>query len=328
MWGVDGVVNVLLLALGVLSPFAVGAAVSFAITPALARKASKVGLIATDLHKPLRSQIPDLGGVAVTASFLAAMTIGGLLSLNQASVFVILFTASLGAIVGLIDDLLDLSIPTHIFVTLLIGVPMIAYRAGSSVLGLTPWGPMDLGYVFWLLIPLITAFLTNSVNIYAGFNGLEAGLAATTSIALGVSALAYGSTESAFALLALGGALVGFARWNLLPATILLGNIGTYLIGAVLSASVIVGSIKVAAAIACFPYFLNFLLRVKHRFRWTVGETLPNGLVKADGPIALWALFMQKPTSERNVVVRCVVLQAVFGCLAVIYSLHYAVHLI
>jgi UDP-N-acetylglucosamine--dolichyl-phosphate N-acetylglucosaminephosphotransferase len=314
--------------LGIFLAFLVGAVVSLTITPALARKASRVGLMATDLHKPLRPQIPDLGGVAVATSFIAAMTVGGLLSLNQVSVFVIFFTASLGAIIGLIDDLLDLSLPTHVFVTLLIGVPLIAYRAGSSVLGLTPWGTIDLGVLFWLAVPFITAFLTNSVNIYAGFNGLETGLAATTSIALGVSALIYGSKESAFALLALGGALVGFARWNILPAKILLGNIGTYLIGAVLSASVIVGGIKVAAAIACFPYFVNFLMRIKHRFAWSVGETLPNGLLKADGLIALWAVFMQKPTHERNVVLGCIAIQAVFGALAVIYSIHYALHLI
>jgi UDP-N-acetylmuramyl pentapeptide phosphotransferase/UDP-N-acetylglucosamine-1-phosphate transferase len=108
----------------------------------------------------------------------------------------------------------------------------------------------------------------------------------------------------------------------------LLGNIGTYLIGAVLSASIIVGSIKVAAAIACFPYFINFVLRIKHRFMWTVGDTLPNGLVKADGLVALWALFMQKPTKERNVVLGCVTIQAIFGALAILYSIHYALHLI
>jgi UDP-N-acetylglucosamine--dolichyl-phosphate N-acetylglucosaminephosphotransferase len=314
--------------LGILLSFLVGVVVSISITPALVRKASSVGLLAPDVHKPLRPQIPDLGGVAVVVSFLAAMTVGGLLTLNQVSVFVIFFTALLGAIVGLIDDLLDLSMPTHVFVTLLIGVPLVAYGAGSSVLGLTPWGPLDLGFLFWLVVPLITAFLTNSVNIYAGFNGLETGLAATTSIALGVSALMYGSMESAFALLALGGALVGFARWNILPAQILLGNIGTYLIGAVLSASVIVGSIKVAAAIACFPYFINFLLRIRHKFKWTVGDTLPNGLVRAEGLIALWAVFMQKPTTERNVVAGCVTVQAIFGALAVLYSMHYALHLI
>lgn len=313
--------------LGVLLSFAVGAVVSFTITPALARKASQVGLTAPDLHKPLRPQMPDLGGIAVVTSFIAAMTVGGLLSLNQVSVFVIFFTASLGAIVGLIDDLLGLSIRTHILVTLLIGVPLVAYRAGNSILGLTPWGPIDLGIYFWLAVPLITAFVTNGVNIYAGFNGLEVGLSGTTTIALGISALLYGQMESALGLLALGGALVGFARWNISPAKILPGNIGTYLIGAVLSASIIVGSIKVAGAIACFPYFLNFLLRVRNRFKWTVGHTLPSGFLKADSLIALWAVFMQNPTTERKVVLGCVAIQLVFGVLAVLYSA-YSLHLI
>jgi UDP-N-acetylmuramyl pentapeptide phosphotransferase/UDP-N-acetylglucosamine-1-phosphate transferase len=54
--------------LGVLLSFAVGAVLSFTITPALARKASQVGLMATDLHKPLRPQMPDLGGIAVVTN--------------------------------------------------------------------------------------------------------------------------------------------------------------------------------------------------------------------------------------------------------------------
>lgn len=313
--------------LPILASFAVGTVVSILVTPALLRKASTLGILAPDVHKPLRPQIPDLGGIVVAASFVAAMTVGGLLPLNQVSVFIIFFTAMLGAIIGLIDDLLDLGITTHIFVTVLIGMPLVAYRAGSSVLGLTPWGPIDLGLYFLAVIPLITAFLTNGVNIYAGFNGLETGLAATTSLALGVSALLYGSTESALALLALSGALVGFARWNILPAKAMLGNIGTYLIGAVLSASIIVGSIKVAGAIACFPYFLNFLLRVKHKFKWTVGDTLPNGLLQAEGFVALWAIFMQKPTTERKVVLGCITIQIVFGAIAILYSA-YSLHII
>jgi UDP-N-acetylmuramyl pentapeptide phosphotransferase/UDP-N-acetylglucosamine-1-phosphate transferase len=99
--------------------------------------------------------------------------------------------------------------------------------------------------------------LTNGINIYAGFNGLETGLGLITSFSLGICSLIYGSLESAISLLVLAGALTAFLKWNLPPAKVLPGNSGSYLIGAVLSASIIAGSIKLAGTIACVPYLFN-----------------------------------------------------------------------
>jgi UDP-N-acetylglucosamine--dolichyl-phosphate N-acetylglucosaminephosphotransferase len=165
----------------------------------------------------------------------------------------------------------------------------------------------------------------NGVNIYAGFNGLEAGLGAVSTFSLGVCALLYGSIESAVALFALGGGLLAFLRWNWFPARLFMGGTGTFLIGAVLASSVIAGSVKIVGVIALFPYIINFVLRASDRFRWTVGETLQNGLLNSGKRNAMWALFMHNyPTTEKQVVLRCLAVQVLFGLAAVTFAYFHA----
>ena len=127
------------------------------------------------------------------------------------------------------------------------------------------------------------------------------------------------------ALLALGAGLLAFLRWNWFPARIFIGGSGTFLIGAVLASSIISGSIKIVGVIALLPYIANFLLRASDRFRWTVGETLQNGLVNSGKRNALWALFMHNsPTTEKKVVLRCLAIQVLFGSAAVTFAYYHA----
>jgi UDP-N-acetylglucosamine--dolichyl-phosphate N-acetylglucosaminephosphotransferase len=208
-----------------------------------------------------------------------------------------------------------------IVITFLVGMPVVAFRAGSTFVYLTPFGPADFGWVFWVMVPFAFAFAMNGVNIYAGFNGLEAGLGAVSTLSLGVCALLYGSIESAVALFALGGGLLAFLRWNWFPSRVFIGGSGTYLLGAVLASSIVAGSIKVVGVIALFPYLVNFLLRARDRFRWSVGETLTNGMVRSTKRNAVWALFMhESPTSEQNIVLRCIVVQAALALTAILYA--------
>jgi UDP-N-acetylglucosamine--dolichyl-phosphate N-acetylglucosaminephosphotransferase len=164
----------------------------------------------------------------------------------------------------------------------------------------------------------------NGVNVYAGFNGLEAGLGVISAAALGVCAIFYGSLESAAALLALSGALLAFLRWNWYPARIFIGGSGTFLLGAVLASAIIAGSIKLAGVVALIPYGVNFVLRASDRFAWSVGETLPNGLLRSTKRNAMWALFMHSSTRrEASIVGICLLVQTVFAAAAVAYAYYH-----
>jgi UDP-N-acetylglucosamine--dolichyl-phosphate N-acetylglucosaminephosphotransferase len=307
-----------------LEPFDLGV-IAFLTTylamPRLIGALKKAGITAPDLHKPRSEPVPRMGGIGIFVGFAAAMTFSALLGLDYRLLFAIFLSATLALLAGLIDDLFDFGKVALVITTFLISMPVVAFQAGSTLVYLTPIGPADFGWAFWLLVPFAFAFTMNGVNIYAGFNGLEAGLGAISALSLGTSAIIYGSLESAVALFALGGGLLAFLKWNWFPAKIFPGGTGTFLIGAVLASSIIAGTIKIAGIIALLPYFANFVLRARDRFEWSVGTTVSWGKITSRKRNALWALFMyRRRKSERYVVVRCVAVQLAFAAAAIVFA--------
>ena len=301
--------------------------VTYVVMPWLIKALTRAKILARDLHKKGTPAIPTMGGIGIFVGVAAALTLSGILNLDYRYSFAIFLSGTLAVLAGLIDDLFTLNKISLVVLTFLVSLPVIAFRAGSTLVYLTPFGPKDLGWFFWFVVPFDFAFLMNGVNIYAGFNGIEAGLGIVTSISLGVSALFYGSWESAISLFALSGALLAFLRWNWFPSKIFIGNSGTLLIGAVLASSIIAGTIKVVGAIALLPYFINFILRARDRFSSTVAdvEALPDGTLKNNRITALWALFTYKSSAkETSLVIRCILIQAVFGLCAVIFANYHA----
>jgi UDP-N-acetylglucosamine--dolichyl-phosphate N-acetylglucosaminephosphotransferase len=296
--------------------------------PWLIASSNRTGFTGKDLHKAGAPEIPKIGGIACFAGVAAALTISGLVNLDYRLLFAIFLSATLAVLAGLIDDLFTLSKVALVVLTFLISLPIIAFHAGSSRIYL-PFGPQDLGSLFWVLVPFAFAFLMNGVNIYAGFNGLEAGLGLVSSFSLAACAVIYGSLESAFSLFALSGALLALMKWNSFPAKVFIGGSGTFLIGAVLASSIIAGSIKIVGIIVLFPYLINFVLRAFDRFTWSVGETLPNEMVTTPKINALWAIFAHKsPVNEQRIVNRCIAVQILFGLVAIIFAYYHVTFII
>lgn len=312
----------------ILAPFGlvvVAFLVTYASMPWLIEALGKAGITGRDLHKPRSHNLPTMGGVGVFVGFAAAMTLSPILQLDYRLLFAIFLSGTLAVLAGIVDDLFKLGKVALIALTFLLSLPVIAFQAGSTLVYLTPFGPADLGWFFWILVPFAFAFLMNGVNIYAGFNGLEAGLGLVATLSLGVCALIYGSLESAVALLSLGGGLLAFLKWNWFPAKVFIGGSGTFLLGAVLASAIVAGSIKVVGVIALFPYLINFVLRAMDRFTWSVGKTFPNGTVVSRKRNALWALFMyRRRRTERYVVLRCVAVQIVFAVAAIVVAYFHA----
>ncbi len=285
----------------------------------------KAGITGKDLHRPKTPAVPTMGGVGVFAGFAVAMTISPVLQLDFRLLFAIFLSGTLAVLAGIVDDLFKLGKTPLVALTFFLSLPVLTFRAGSTLVYLTPFGPADLGWFFWVLVPFAFAFSMNGVNIYAGFNGLEAGLGIVATLALGICALIYGSLESAVALLSLCGGLLAFLKWNWVPAKVFIGGSGTFLLGAVLASSIIAGSIKVAGVLVLLPYVINFFLRATDRFTWSVGNTLADGRITSRKRNALWALFMfRRKRTERYVVLRCIAVQILFAAAAVIFAYFHA----
>jgi UDP-N-acetylglucosamine--dolichyl-phosphate N-acetylglucosaminephosphotransferase len=288
-----------------------------AITPLIIDKCRARGFVDRDLHKQ-GVIVPYLGGLGILMGFLAGMTVTGFLGMDPRAGLAASLSGVLGGMIGLVDDLFRLKKASLVLLSALAGLPVVSFRVGNPVL--YALGNLDLGPVFWILVPLGFCYLMNAVNIYAGFNGLEAGCGLITSSSLLICSLIYGSQDSALELASLSGALAAFLLWNKYPARIFPGNSGTYLIGAVLASAIIIGTIKAAGVIATAPYLINFLIRLRNKFSWTVGYIDETGIIRTRGLEALWSLWIGKGSSEKTVFWRAALFHCIFGLGAVLFS--------
>ena len=93
--------------------------------------------------------------------------------------------------------------------------------------------------------------MINSINFIDGLDGLSSGIALIASVTLGLISLSTQVGQPLVAVLcfALAGALLGFLRWNLHPATIFSGTSGVQFVGYTLAVLSILGTAKVAVAL-------------------------------------------------------------------------------
>lgn len=197
---------------------------------------------------------PTLGGVAMLIGVLAGMFTAWCMGS-----FDVVFTGStepLGlvlaaiviAVVGVIDDLKDVSAPAKIAgivlaasVLVISGISILVFRvpfAGVFVLS-TDWS--------YLLSVLWVVGMANAINLIDGLDGLAGGIVAIAAATFflyahalsGDGLLAAGNVGPLIAIVALG-ACIGFLPHNIHPAKIFMGDVGALLLGLLMAASTMV----------------------------------------------------------------------------------------
>lgn len=232
------------------------AAVAYALAPLVARLSVRVGAVDhPDARKIHRQPMPRLGGlsviVAVGVIVVFAPTVGG-------ETWGMPPVLGLGLLLGLIpivavslvDDIRP--VPARIkFVCHLIGAGL-AVAAGITL----PEHIHVLGYelaIGPLALPISLVWLigvTNAFNIIDGLDGLAAGLAFISAMAVSAVFVTGGQPASAILPLALAGALAGFLPYNLYPARIFLGDTGATAIGFTLAVVALKGGATTSAGFA------------------------------------------------------------------------------
>ena len=197
--------------------------VALALVPLLVRFA--IGRDLLDVPNARSSHeipTPRLGGLAVIAGVWAAAPLTG-------GSFLVLVTATLAGVVGLLDDFVDLKFwmkaagqATAAFVLLFLAPPPICEAAG-------PFWPIALFFgVVWIVA------VVNAYNFMDGIDGIAGGTAILN--ALFLAAFVGASTGLGNGLAALAAAAGGFMLWNVSPARIFLGDSGSHFVGFFLGA--------------------------------------------------------------------------------------------
>jgi UDP-GlcNAc:undecaprenyl-phosphate GlcNAc-1-phosphate transferase len=223
-------------------------AVSALLTPPAARFARRLG--AMDELKEIglaRQATPLLGGLAIFGGALVA----GLLFLpDNARTEAILGAAALITLVGAVDDVRDL--PPGLKFAGQTAAAVILVTAGVSVDTFTlPFVHyVDLGDLGDPLTVLGLVLLMNVVNFSDGVDGLAAGVCAISAATFAVIAFDLGRNTAGILAAITCGAALGFLMFNFPPASVFMGDCGSNLLGLLLGAVIVEGSLKTNALIA------------------------------------------------------------------------------
>ncbi|RZK62818.1 MAG: undecaprenyl/decaprenyl-phosphate alpha-N-acetylglucosaminyl 1-phosphate transferase [Hymenobacter sp.] len=179
---------------------------------------------------------PRLGGVAVLAGFLSALTIFAPLANG---VQYLLAGCLLLFFVGLKDDLVTVSVAKK-FVGQLLATGVVMFMADvrlTSLQGILGIGTLPVGVSYALTFVAIVG-ITNAINLIDGLDGLAGTIVLIISSTLGYYFYQYGGTgygNYAFVAACLLGGMLGFLRYNFHKANIFMGDTGSLVCGFIVS---------------------------------------------------------------------------------------------
>jgi UDP-N-acetylglucosamine--dolichyl-phosphate N-acetylglucosaminephosphotransferase len=302
------------------------------VTHFLIPRLRTAGIVGKDMNKPGHPEVPEMGGLGIILGFGAGIflafaleiCLGEMLAIDLIALLAAFATILLVALIGILDDLYGIDQVAKALLPIFAALPLIAIKIGKTTMKLPFLGPVDFGiYYSLILVPLGITGAANGVNMLAGFNGLEVGLGIIATGSLAIIAYTLNATTSLILLLAMLGALLATLYYNWYPARVLIGDLGTFSIGAILSVAVIMGDFEAAGVIVITPYFLDFLIKAANRFpsRGWWGEHRDGRLhCPQSRPVGLCQFIMRISGGmhERILTLVLIGIEAVFGLIAVL----------
>src|SRR5215207_3219717 len=231
-------------ALAALVAFAVAAV----LTPLAARFARRIGAVDDIKERGLaRDATPLLGGLAIFGGALVA----GLFFLpdNQRTEG-ILAAAALITIVGALDDVFDMHPAVKLAGQVVAAVVLVTSGLVVDTFTFPFLHRVELGDFGGPLTVFALVLLMNIVNFSDGVDGLAAGVCAIAAVAFSIIAFDLGRNTAGLLAAITCGAALGFLLFNFHPASVFMGDCGSNLLGLLLGAVIIEGTLKTNALIA------------------------------------------------------------------------------
>lgn len=241
-----------------IATFVLSLVLAYALTPQVARIALRWRVLDKPSPRKVHARpIPRAGGVALALAF--AVALGSVIAIHDLSLkhlaidsrIAAFFVAGLLALLlGLCDDVRGLGARWKLAAQ--IGVALISYAGGIHIhlVALPGIGEITLGWsslpitVFWFLL------IMNALNLIDGLDGLASGITLFVALTLLIVWNSPSNLIVALSLAALAGASLGFLGHNFHPASIFLGDSGSYFLGYNLAALSVLGSLKSETAVA------------------------------------------------------------------------------
>ncbi len=244
-------------------------------------------------HK-VKQGTPNMGGVIFAVPMFLVpliLSVGG----QRWPWLSMAFVSTIGfGLVGFVDDYIKVTKKRSLGLTPMQKiVPQVVIAAALSVWAyLTPgvgsklivpftWGEWDLGIFYIPVMMFILVGTVNSANLLDGVDGLCAGCSLIDFATMAVISLALAGADAgltgAMAVFcgAAVGALLGFLRFNTHPASVFMGDVGSFTIGGALAAAAMTTRLSLLLpiiALAMFVSSLSDIIQVGY-FKYTKKKT-------------------------------------------------------
>ncbi|KAF6150108.1 hypothetical protein GIB67_035718 [Kingdonia uniflora] len=249
----------------------VGFIVTLLLIPVASKYVLRRNLFGYDINKKGTPQglikVPESLGIAVGIVFLVLAISFQHFNFTSDSMWLVEYNAALASIcfmilLGFVDDVLDVPWRVKLLLPSFATLPLLmAYAGHTTIIVPKPLIPyvgleiLELGWIYKLYMGLLAVFCTNSINIHAGLNGLEAGQTAVISFAILIHNIMQigGSTDSeykqahAFSIYLVQPLLtttLALLCYNWYPSSVFVGDTYTYFAGMAMAVVGILGHFR------------------------------------------------------------------------------------
>lgn len=229
------------------------------IVPLVIAYSKKEGLVDLPNERKIHKKpVSRLGGVAIWSSTMLTFLLLVLLSYYPYGSLLsgILLGGSLMFLLGLVDDVYNLSAKFKLFIQ--IAIVTIVYLLGVKIdTIINPFGGVfELGWLSYPITLLWIVGICNAVNFIDGVDGLAGSVITVNSITLAIVAVSMTPSNSISALIAfiLAGSMLAFLAYNFNPAKIFMGDSGALFAGFLLASLSITGVMKTATLAVFLPF--------------------------------------------------------------------------
>lgn len=299
----------------------ISAVISLLATPLVKKLAVKIGAIDVpkDERRVHKKPIPLLGGLAIYIAFIITIILkkGSL----ETSELGIILGSTIIVIGGVIDDIKDLKPIVKLSIQIVAALCLIASGVSITILTNPFGGTNGLIYISWLYIPFTVIWvvgITNALNLIDGLDGLAAGVALISTITIFIIAIIHNRSEAAILTSVLGGAIIGFLPYNFNPATIFMGDTGAQLLGFLLAAISMEGTIKSATAFAISVPILAIGLPIYDTIFAMIRRKVNGKPISQADRGHLHHRLLDLGLSQRQAVIIMYLLSAILGGIAII----------
>ncbi|MBU0672429.1 MAG: undecaprenyl/decaprenyl-phosphate alpha-N-acetylglucosaminyl 1-phosphate transferase [Candidatus Margulisbacteria bacterium] len=201
---------------------------SLVLTPVAKWLSFKFNIFDQPGHRKIHAKpIPLMGGAAIYLAFILSLWFSGietrlLLGIGAIGLFFILF--------GLFDDA-----GIKIRARYKIWSHLVASFAFILITGIS-FNLFKFDPINWVLTACFITFMTNSMNMLDGMDGLVSGVSFLAALSFFILSINSDQIPTALISLAVAGATLGFLRYNFNPASIFLGEAGSTFLGFIMAA--------------------------------------------------------------------------------------------